>query len=228
MQDHIIDILTGCRLCESMSKEEIAQMLKATDSTVKTYRKDEIVFGDGDIPSKLYILIEGKIGISRITCSGNRILVTNISQQGDMFGEVYLFMEKKEYDLQAEVLAKSTLLELSATIFAQSSGEEFAYRNILFHNLLSIFAGKAFILSNKIRLLGSGSIREKIACYIIDCQDKNGLVHNHLTREDMADYLNVTRPSLSREFGNMTREGILKIDGKKIIILDQELLETYL
>ena len=49
-----------------------------------------------------------------------------------------------------------------------------------------------------------------------------------MPREEMADYLTVSRPALSRELGNMVREGILKIDGRDLVILDQEALEEYL
>ena len=38
----------------------------------------------------------------------------------------------------------------------------------------------------------------------------------------------MTRPSLSRELGNMEKEGIVKLEGRKIIIMSQEKLEEYL
>ena len=44
----------------------------------------------------------------------------------------------------------------------------------------------------------------------------------------MADYMNVARPSVSRELGNMQEEGILRIKGKHIMILDRERFESYL
>ncbi|MFR0078363.1 MAG: helix-turn-helix domain-containing protein [Blautia sp.] len=50
----------------------------------------------------------------------------------------------------------------------------------------------------------------------------------NLSREEMADELNVTRPSLSRELGKMQEEGILSLSRKQIQIKDQELLEEYL
>ena len=44
----------------------------------------------------------------------------------------------------------------------------------------------------------------------------------------MADYMNVTRPSLSRELSNMQKEGILSLHGRNIIIENEEKLESYL
>ena len=95
-------------------------------------------------------------------------------------------------------------------------------------NLMSIFAMKAYNLSRKVRLLGCGSIREKIALYLIENQTASGQITKNPSREELSDYLNVTRPSLSRELGNMEKEGIIKLDGRKITIVSQDKLEEYL
>ena len=44
----------------------------------------------------------------------------------------------------------------------------------------------------------------------------------------MADYLNVARPSLSRELGKMQQEGIISLERRQIQIKDQKRLEEYL
>jgi CRP-like cAMP-binding protein len=49
-----------------------------------------------------------------------------------------------------------------------------------------------------------------------------------MTREALADYLNVARQSLSRELSAMQEEGLIEVSGKRSIILDQERLEEYL
>ena len=46
------------------------------------------------------------------------------------------------------------------------------------------------------------------------------------TREEIADYLGVARPSLSRELGRMQQEGIIRIDGREVFILNQELFDN--
>ena len=61
------------------------------------------------------------------------------------------------------------------------------------------------------------------------CHDRlSGEIAKNPSREELADYLNVTRPSLSRELGNMEKEGIIRLDGRKIVIVSQEKLEEYL
>ena len=62
----------------------------------------------------------------------------------------------------------------------------------------------------------------------VECQDSEGQIHMNLSREEMADYLNITRPSLSRELGKMQEEGILELDRRQILVKDQEKMELYL
>ena len=83
-------------------------------------------------------------------------------------------------------------------------------------------------MSRRLRVLGGQTIREKLARYLVDHQTPDGAVSARPTREELAEYLNVTRPALSRELGNMAREKILRLDGRKITILDQEMLEKSL
>ena len=87
-----------------------------------------------------------------------------------------------------------------------------------------MFARKAFTLNTKIQVLNSGSLRQRIVRYITNCEEVDNVVKMTLTREEMADFLNTTRPSLSRELSNMQKEGLIEINGKHIILLDEEAL----
>ena len=71
-------------------------------------------------------------------------------------------------------------------------------------------------------------IREKIVRYLFERKNTDGTIRGNLVREEMAEYMNVTRPSLSRELGSMQKEGILEIQGRDIRIADWEKFEMYL
>lgn len=59
---------------------------------LRSINKDEYIFHEGASPRAMYILVSGRIGISRVTMSGRSILVEEIAECGDVFGEVYLFL----------------------------------------------------------------------------------------------------------------------------------------
>ena len=60
------------------------------------------------------------------------------------------------------------------------------------------------------------------------CVLHEGEIVENISREKMAEYLNVARPSLSRELGKMAKENIIKLGNKKIKILNQTKLEEYI
>lgn len=228
MPEDITAILQKSSLCRGLSNEDLMEIQKDRYTMIRTYERGSMIFMEGEKPTKIYLLLSGNVGVSRSTFSGKRIVITNIEHPGDLFGEVFLFMEKPVYEMQAEAMEKSVVMELQNDNFRESSEKGSRIEEQLRRNLMSIFAMKAHRLSNKVRVLGCGSIREKIAVYLTEHQGKDGTLKNLASREEMADYLSVTRPSLSRELGNMVKEGIIQIDGRNIVVLDQDMLEEYL
>ena len=227
--DNIIRALECSGLCSEFTHDEILSLLEESNTEIKKYEKGSFVFVEDDIPDRLYVLIEGFVEVSKMTFSGKKILITTIENPGDMFAEVYMFMGKDKYDMSAQVSTESIILSISSDFFDDiSCNVKSDVSAKIRKNLMSIFAMKAYNLSSKVRLLGCGSIREKIALYLIENQTLSGQIAKNPSREELADYLNVTRPSLSRELGNMEKEGIVKLEGRKIIIMSQEKLEEYL
>ena len=227
--DSIIQALSKSALCKEFTQDELLSLLEENNTEIKKYEKGSFVFEEGDVPDRLYVLIYGLVEVSKLTFSGKKILITTIENPGDMFAEVYMFMGKSKYDMSAQTGEESLILSISSEFFENISYNTNALAaEKIRKNLMSIFAMKAYNLSGKVRLLGCGSIREKISLYLIENQTPSGEIAKNPSSEELADYLNVTRPSLSRELGNMEKEGIIRLDGRKIVIVSQEKLEEYL
>ena len=206
-------ILRQSRLCRNLEEKELLNLMEQ-EGTVRTYSRGERIFQETDRPDSVYMLLNGSVIIAKETFSGKRI------------GEVYAFMEKASYDMYVEALTQVSVLIMSSRIFTDR--EENSLSRKLRENLLEVFAGKAYNMNRKLRILGSGSLRERIVRFLVECQDSEGQIHMNLSREEMADYLNITRPSLSRELGKMQEEGILELDRRQILVKDQEKMELYL
>lgn len=227
-REQLIPVLKKSSLAAGMSDEEVAELLASAQVHLREYPKGQIVFHEGDMPKSLYILLAGEVHILKDTFSGRRIFLSEINEPGDMFGEVYEVL-KQPYDMYVETVTPVRLLEISSDLFTLEAGGELSRSALkIQRNLMRIFARKAYFMHNKIKVLASGSLREKIIRFLfIELQGKREL---ELTgsREFMAAYLAVTRPSLSRELSAMQREGIIAVDGKCVKVLDMERFEEYL
>ena len=59
-----------------------------------------------------------------------------------------------------------------------------------------------------------------MAVYLLGILDEDRRMALNTTREELADYLGTARPSLSRELGRMQDDGIIRLDGREVHILD--------
>ena len=228
VNESLLSLLKQCSLAQGMSDGEVQELLASAQVRQREYPKGEIIFHEGDMPKSLYILLAGEVHILKDTFSGRCIFLSEINEPGDMFGEVYEVL-KQPYDMYVEAVTPVKLLEISSDLFSFDAGGEMSRSALkIQRNLMRIFARKAYFMHNKIKVLASGSLREKIIRFLfIELQGRREL---ELTgsREFMASYLAVTRPSLSRELSALQREGILAVEGKKVRVLDMERFEEYL
>ena len=156
--------------------------------------------------------------------------MTTLDTPGQIFGEVFLFLESSEYQNYAQAVKDSRVLMLPSWIFAPNAEKKLQECCSMFHekllyNMLSIFAGKAYHLNQTLQILSSGNLRQKLANLFCNHLGKQNKVEVQMNREEMADYLNTARPHLSRELMKMQQEGLIEIQRKEIFVKDLEGLE---
>ncbi len=229
----IISKIKNNPLFHSMEERDIEQILKCSKAEVKKYSKNQKIFSQEDPPKSLYILVSGLVVVCRDSLNGKRYIVTNI-QENEMFGEVYVFLEEEEYPYYALATEDSSVLEIPKSFFFHyckndcnkhnhhhnnnnnnhnnNHNNDCNNHNNMIRNMLKILATKAFFLNNKVQLLSHGSLRQKIAKYLLGQLDESMYVKLSMNREEFADYLSVARPSLSRELNKMQADGLIEVD----------------
>ncbi|MBQ7515196.1 MAG: Crp/Fnr family transcriptional regulator [Schwartzia sp.] len=221
------EILRRNPLVAGLSEAEREEFIAASNAKALTYEKNGTVFHEGDRPTFLYILLSGAVHIQKSAFSGRPVLLATVDTPGDMFGEVYLFL-KQPYDISVEAATETRVLALPGAAFDGDGPPVSHVQFRLQRNLLAVFARKAYALNRKLQVLAAGSLREKLARLLFQEMDASGVTEFAVNRETMADWLAVTRPSLSRELGALHREGILRVDGRRIAVADWERFEQYL
>lgn len=215
-------------LLRGMSSFDIAELLGCSGAFIKEYDKNQIIFNQEDKPRYLHILLEGSVIVCKDSVSGRRIVITNIVESWDIFGEVYLFLPKNEYEYYALSTANTKILCIPKEFFTKTCSTECKNHSKLISNMLGMLSQKAYYLSHKLQVLSSGTLRQKISKYLLDNCDENGAVKMSMNREAFSDYLNVARPSLSRELIKMQSDGLISIEGKFIKIINSKELEDEL
>lgn len=223
----MLEMLQSNILFQGMTKEEISQCLTCSNAKTREFTKDEMIFEQTDVPNALYVLLKGSIIVCKDSVDGKRYIATQI-YENDIFGEVFVFLDKVTYTYYGVATNYSVVLEIPKAFFYKTCGSSCAGHHSLIYNLLRILAQKAYFLNNKVQLLTSGTLRQKITKFILENCNGEKYIKLNMNREQMADYLNVTRPSLSRELINMQKDNLIEVDQDVIRILDFQQLKEQL
>lgn len=209
-------------LFKNLTKEEIDSFIKENKGLRRSLKRGEEVFSQGEIPNYLFILEEGSVVVENISENGNRSIVNRFSKPGTVFGEVYLYLPERSYDYSCVCDVDSIILAIPKTALVMS-GDNFKNSKVI-NNMLLILSEKAFYLNQKLLIQSGKTLREKLSRFFLS-NSKESSLELEFNREELADFLGVTRPSISREIMNMKRDGLIDVVGNKVI-LNKEMLKN--
>lgn len=210
--------LREIKIFKNLTDQDLDLIWSKTEFIEKTYGKGEYIFMAGDKSGDLFYLMEGVLNVYQIDSNGKRFIFQNFTKP-TLFGEVYSYLgEPFDFDCECASSCKILIIKDFRKIFEPPCPESFlrSYINFLSHKCLA--------LSKKNQITSQASLRQKIGKYLLETENQ-GKVKLSMKREDLADYLSTTRPSLSRELSKMADEGIIKVGGDFIEILDRNGIE---
>ena len=215
--ERLISTLSKCPVFNNMSENEIESVLKEYKYMTEAFERGEVIFRAGDESRRIGIIIYGCLEMRKYLPSGN-ILSMFHRKEGEMTGGSIAFSGSPKYPCDVIAKEQSRILWIDRDeIFEMVSKN----RKIA-TNILRISADRIMCLEKRIELFSFYSIRDKIAFSLInDLSAREGVeIILPFTKTAWAEYLNVSRTSLSRELKSMELDGIIKVNGNKIIPLD--------
>lgn len=193
----------------------------------RRYKKGQIIFFEGDISDKFYIINCGKIKIFKYTKEGKEQILYILSE-GDFIGYLSL-LKKGKFDFNAEALEDVNVCMLTKDDFDKivKKTPEISLR--ILENLHDRLAS----LENLVQTLSTKDIETRIASILKNFAKEFGreeaqgiVIEMPLSREEMANYIGITRETMSRKLSSMEDDGLIELVGnKKIVIRNLQLLE---
>ena len=206
--------IRNIKIFKNLSDDDLNLIRSKTEFVEKTYSKGEYIFRYGESSGDLFYLIEGALNVYQIDSNGKRFIFQNFTKP-TLFGEVYSYLgEPFDFDSECATDCKILIIKDFRKIFEPPCPENFL------RSYINFLSKKCLALSKKNQITSQASLRQKIGKYLLE-NEKDGKVILSMKREDLADYLSTTRPSLSRELSKMADEKLIKLDGDFIEILDK-------
>ena len=216
--------LQNNKLFQDIDKEEIEKMLICAKAKEREYEPEEYIFRQEQKPSKLFLLMEGSVMIAKDFASGKRDVLFLV-EEGEVFGEMFLFSDAESYWYDAIAQGKVKLLELPWEFFYHFCKNACKHHQLITRNMLEIQSEKNFFMTRKLHLLSGTTLRERIAIWLLEQEEEKDTIILRMKREALADFLGTTRPSLSRELMKLQQEKLIEVDKSHIKIRDRSKLE---
>lgn len=198
---------------------EIKELLHLADRRF-IGEKNTFIFQEGMEAEEMYVILSGKVQISKITSDG-RELSLRICGKNDICGELTLFTHSPKYLLSAKVLEDAEIAAinkdvLEKEIFQNSSlafeflkwmSDHFRKTQTKFRDLV-LNGKKGALYSTLIRMTNS---------YGVEVQS-GILIDLPLTNQELANFCGTSRESTNRILNELKKEKIISIKKSKIIV----------
>ncbi|WP_083249396.1 Crp/Fnr family transcriptional regulator [Brachyspira hampsonii] len=219
MMNEYIDILIKSEVFKNISKDEIINILDDFKTEKKSFKKSNIIIDAGDIVENIYIILKGKVEISK-EYDDTRKNIVNILNQGDIFAEAFAFSTNKVSSIQALALENTEIIKINIENIFKANDNNI--KNMFLHNLLRVISDKNKFLAFKNDILSQKSLRSKIIIYIkymANIQKSKNIIIP-FNRDKLAEFISADRSALSRELNRLSKENIIKLDGNRISIIN--------
>jgi len=223
-----IEVLQQVPLFDAINEEELIHILGCLKPNIRQYNKGEIITIEGHEFTGIGIVLNGRVTVTKTNEAGERILMAQLPV-GGIFGEMVAFSFITKWPATVVADRKSIVMSLSPnTIVNHCSNMCYGHRQLMI-NLLTLVSNKAIGLNRKVHYLSIKSMRGKLAKFLMEEYAGKGkkLFDISYNRNELAEFLNVSRPSMSRELSRMKDEGIIDFYQSSFKLLNIDALSDY-
>ncbi len=193
---------------------------------MNSYKKGEVVYLQGALPTGLYCVHAGKVKLTSTSNDGKSTIISIVTP-GQLFGHKNVF-NNEAYQTTATVIEDSKVCYLEKKFFFNLLQDQPTVSIQLVNHLAREMGAAEKSISD----LTQKTIRARLATFLLDAVKNFGKESQNkitldikLTREEMASLIGGATETLIRLMTELKDEGIIAQDGKTIQILDLKALE---
>ena len=218
--ENILNIISAIPLFNGLPDDQLSAIRQI--AVEKKYSKGQTIFSEGDDTKGLFVVVDGRIKIYKVSSEGKEQIL-HIIEAGQSFGEVTVFTGQ-QLPANAQTLVKSRLL-----LFPRSAFVSLVTANpSLALNLLSIMSKKLRQFATPISTISLKEIPARLASYLIYLAEEQGSedeVTLNVSKGQLASLLGTIPETMSRIFAKLSGQNLIRVEGPKITLLDFQGIE---
>lgn len=212
-------ILRKTPLFASLTETEITAL--ASRVTKRHFQRRELLFGEGEPCTGLFLVTSGKIRVFKLSSAG-REQVLAVEGPGSSFAEVPVF-DGGNYPATASALEDTEVLFISRKDLQNFCRE---HPDVAL-KVIAVVGSRLRRLVGIIEELSFTTVRQRLIALLLRLADAGGTPSKEgvrlelaVSHQDLAGELGTVRELVSRNLSRLQAEGFLDVDGRKIIVKD--------
>ena len=196
--------------------------------SLSSFKKREAIFSEGEPPEWFYLVLAGKVKITKLSQDGKEIILELISPT-DIFGGVAV-IRGIPYPANAVAMEDTTVLKISRKNLMRVVDR---FPNVMY--LIALQLGDRMKSSyDSLKNIALERVEARIAALLLKLAGKVGvkrkdgvLIDMRLTKQDVADMVGTTVETSIRTFSKFKKQGLLAESDGKFVITDKAGLEAF-
>lgn len=221
LNQQMISALRQCVLLQPLETGDFDSLI--SNSHAKQLTENRVLFEQGAPLTDIYLLISGSIKLLRLAPSGDE-KVFEIIRPGQTFAEAVLFSGGARYPVSAVAVLPSVVVGIHAASFLTLLNSS----NTLCLNLMAKLSQRLHWMVNEVDRLTLHNATFRLVCYLLShiSEDENDRrdVHLSVPKHVIASRLSITPETLSRSLKELSKQGLINLDGSQIDLVDIEKL----
>lgn len=216
-----------CQHCKTRSRSlfhfcHIAELQEVSEEKhIRTYKKGQIIFHEGNLPTGLYCVNSGKVKLHTYGTDGKEQIIRLI-RPGDLLGYRGLISETP-FTASATALEESSVCFIPAKVFNDLMQFNPDFRE----GLMKLLAENLGEADKRLAGMAYKPVRERLAeaLLLIESTYNPGGELPYMfqfSREDLASLVGTAKETVIRLLSEMKEEGHIRSEGRKIVILNKE------
>lgn len=216
-----IAVLKEIPLFAGLGEKHLSAIVQ--DLRSRDYKKDELLFRQGDESREIYIILKGKIRVYKISPSGNETSI-DIFSTHDVLGE-FAALDSEPRSATAKAVSAVTLLTMAQERFL----DHIEHLPGLAMNLARLLAQKLRSRAAYAESLAQFDAAGRLLHILLDKNERYGeeleagkryVLNLALSQSDLASMVGARREWVNRILSEWRRRGLIDFDNGVITILD--------
>jgi CRP/FNR family transcriptional regulator, dissimilatory nitrate respiration regulator len=189
---------------------------------IRTYGRGEAVFTEGEAADGFYVAVKGRVKVYKLSQEGKEQIL-HIIESGEPFGEVAVFAGS-DFPAHAEAIDNLEALFIPRSSFIALIEKDPS----LSMNMLALLSRRLKQFAGLVENLSLREVPQRLATFLLylgKAEEGGTSVTLTITKGQLASLLGTIPETLSRILQRMAAQGLIRVKGREILILDRPGLE---